>query len=538
MSTDSLNYKGIYDENIMSAEEVKKAASDFPELFEGLDEAKKAFDEGYIYVHDINRRKDSVGSCLFDMGTVLSGGFQIGDRHYDEPGDLKEAFELIGLVTLNASGNIYGGFTIPQIDKLLVRYAEKSFAKYNKNYVSGGMDKKEAEEKAEKDVEEDFRNGFFKLEELLNSGEGSGEKHPLFTISFGIGTHRYSVAASKAAMKVRLEGHGEGDEKKPYVYPKLVFLYDRDLHGKKGRLYELFRTAVEWSAKAGYSEYLSLSGEKGMVSEVYKEYGKALSPMGCMLFLTKWYERGGEAPVDDDDEPVFSGRFSIGTVTLNLPMIFALSKTKNTDFFAELDHYLELSRQIHKRTYELLAVQKADIDPLAFMQGGFYGGTLESGECIGPLLKSATALFGFTALNELQQLYNKNSIAEDGKFAFDVLKHINEKAEEFRKEDHIQYSVYGTPCESLCNAQCDTFKEKYGSGEDACAIEHFSNSFHCCESEEIEPVRRQNLEARFWNYSDGGKIQYTQCTTPEDTAALEAMIVHAMELGLYEGINI
>jgi ribonucleoside-triphosphate reductase len=339
-------------------------------------------------------------------------------------------------------------------------------------------------------------------------------------------------------MKVRLEGHGEGDEKKPYVYPKLVFLYDRDLHGKKGRLYELFRTAVEWSAKAGYSEYLSLSGEKGMVSEVYKEYGKALSPMGCMLFLTKWYERGGEAPADDDDEPVFSGRFSIGTVTLNLPMIFALSKTKNTDFFAELDHYLELSRQIHKRTYELLAVQKADIDPLAFMQGGFYGGTLESGECIGPLLKSATALFGFTALNELQQLYNKNSIAEDGKFAFDVLKHINEKAEEFRKEDHIQYSVYGTPCESLCNAQCDTFKEKYGSGEEACAIEHFSNSFHCCESEEIEPVRRQNLEARFWNYSDGGKIQYTQCTTPEDTAALEAMIVHAMELGLYEGINI
>ena len=107
-------------------------------------------------------------------------------------------------------------------------------------------------------------------------------------------------------------------------------------------------------------------------------------------------------------------------------------------------------RKIHIRTYKYLAKRKASTNPLAYCEGGFYGGKLGLYDKIKPLLKAATASFGITALNELQQLYNQKSITEDGQFALDVMKHINDKINQFKKEDHILYAIYGTPAESLC----------------------------------------------------------------------------------------
>ena len=136
--------------------------------------------------------------------------------------------------------------------------------------------------------------------------------------------------------------------------------------------------------------------------------------MGCRGFLSGWYERGGMHPGDDKDEPVFEGRFNIGVVSLHLPMILAKARQENRDFYEVLDYYLEAIRKIHIRTYQYLGEMKASVNPLAYCEGGFYGGHLKYNEKIAPLLKSATASFGITALNELQQLYNGKSIAEDG----------------------------------------------------------------------------------------------------------------------------
>lgn len=343
--------------------------------------------------------------------------------------------------------------------------------------------------------------------------------------------------AVKAALDVRKEGHGRSNHKKPVLFPKLVFLFDKNLHTKGKELYHLFLAAIECSSKVMYPEYLSLTGEKGIVSEVYQKYGKVISPMCCRAFLSKWFEKGGETPLDDNDEPVFVGRFNIGVVSLNLPMILAKSREEKTDFYDELDKYLQLAREIHISTYKFLSKKKAYTNPLAFMQGGLYGGHLKRDDTIEPLLKSATASFGFTALNELQRLFNGKSLVEDGEFALDVIHYINHKTQEFQKEDHIQYSVYGTPAESLCGRQVKQFREKYGIIENVSDREYFSNSFHCHVSEEITPIEKQEYEVRFWDYANGGKIQYIRFTNPYNTKALEAIVLHAMELGLYEGIN-
>lgn len=136
--------------------------------------------------------------------------------------------------------------------------------------------------------------------------------------------------------------------------------------------------------------------------------------MGCRAFLSPWYERGGMEPADENDVPVFVGRFNIGAVSLHLPMILAKARAENTDFYEVLDFYLEMIRGLHKRTYDYLGEMRASTNPLAYCEGGFYGGHLKPSDKIRPLLRPMTASFGITALNELQELYNGKSIAEDG----------------------------------------------------------------------------------------------------------------------------
>ena len=171
-------------------------------------------------------------------------------------------------------------------------------------------------------------------------------------------------------------------------------------------------------------------------------------------------------------------------------MIYAKAQQEGKPFFEVLDYYLNLIRKLHQRTYDYLGEMKASTNPLAYCEGGFYGGNLGLYDKIKPLLKSATASFGITALNELQQLHNKKSLAEDGAFAVETLEYINKRVEEFKNEDGHLYAIYGTPAENLCGVQVQQFRKKYGIIENVSDREYVSNSFHCHVTEEITPIRK------------------------------------------------
>jgi ribonucleoside-triphosphate reductase len=286
-----------------------------------------------------------------------------------------------------------------------------------------------------------------------------------------------------------------------------------------------------------YPDWLSLTGE-GYVASMYKQYGKIVSPMGCRAFLSPWYERGGMKPADENDIPIFVGRFNIGAISLHLPMILAKARHESKDFYEVLDYYLNLIRKLHIRTYDYLGEMRASTNPLAYCEGGFYGGHLGIHDKIKPLLKTATASFGITALNELQQLYNKKSLVEDGAFALEVLEYINKKIAEFKEEDQILYAIYGTPAESLTGLQVQQFRAKYGIIENVSDHAYVSNSFHCHVAEEITPIEKQNLEHRFWNLCNGGKIQYVKYPIDYNIDALKTLVRRAMDMGFYEGVNL
>lgn len=500
-------------------------------------EELQACRDGYIYIHDMSARRDTMNCCLFDVQNVLKGGFEMGNLWYNEPKTLDVAFDVIGDIVLSAASQQYGGFTVPSADLILEPYAEKSYKFYIDKYTKLGLSEEKAEKTALADIERDFEQGFQGWEYKFNSVSSSRGDYPFITVTIGTGTGRFAKMASITMLNVRKNGQGKKGHKKPVLFPKIVFLYDDKLHGEGKPLEDVFEAGIDCSSKTMYPDWLSLTGE-GYVPSMYKQYGKIISPMGCRAFLSPWYEKGGLKPDGDNDSPVFVGRFNIGVVSLHLPMILAKAQQENKPFFDVLDYYLNLIRQLHLRTYDYLGEMRASTNPLAYCEGGFYGGHLGIHDKIKPLLRTATASFGITALNELQQLYNKQSLVEDGDFALRTLEHINEKVNQFKEEDGKLYAIYGTPAESLCGLQVEQFRKKYGVIENVSDREYVSNSFHCHVAEDITPIQKQNLEKRFWELSNGGKIQYVKYPISYNRDAIKTLVRRAMDMGFYEGVNL
>ena len=514
----------------------------------------QACKDGYIYIHDQSARLDTMNCCLFDVASVLSGGFEMGNVWYNEPKTLDTAFDVMGDIILSTAAQQYGGFTVPEVDKILAPYAEKSYQKYYKEFfevfdsdidgvyvdalsTSEHLIEEKACEYATNKVKRDFEQGWQGIEYKLNTVGSSRGDYPFVTMTFGLSTTKFGKMASITFLNVHKEGQGKAGNKKPVLFPKLVFLYDENLHGPGKVNEDVFNAGIECSMKTMYPDWLSLTGE-GYVPSMYKKYGTVVSPMGCRAFLSPWYEKGGIEPEDENDKAIFEGRFNLGVVSLHLPMILAKAQRESRDFYEVLDYYLEMIRSIHKRTYDYIGEMKASTNPLAYCEGGFLNGYLKPDEKIRSILKPMTLSFGITALNELQELYNKKSLVEDGKFAVDVMKYINKKITQFKHEDGLLYAIYGTPAESLCGLQVEQFRKMYGIVPGVSDREYVSNSFHCGVWEDITPIQKQDLENRFWDLFNGGKIQYVRYPINYNRDAVITLVRRAMSLGYYEGVNL
>lgn len=519
---------------------------------------KQAMNDGYIYIHDRSARLDTWNCCLMRVGKIMQNGFEMGNVWYNEPTSLDTAFDVMGDIILSTAAQQYGGFTVPEVDKILSPYAEKSYAKYYNEYLTMSSDvfnhctptnfmefdigksEKLAEEYALKKVQRDFEQGWQGIEYKLNTVGSSRGDYPFVTMTIGLATDKFGKMAAVTLLNVHKEGQGKKGFKRPVLFPKIVFLYDKNLHGDGSGNYisaDVFNAGIECSSKTMYPDWLSLTGN-GYVPEMYKKYGRVVSPMGCRAFLSPWYEKGGIHPANENDKPVFEGRCNLGVISLHLPMILAKSRQESKDFYSVLESYLELIRGLHKRTYDYIGELRASVNPIAFCEGGLYGGDLKPEDKIKSILPPMTMSYGITALNELQRLYNGKSIREDGKFALEVMNYIQKYIDKIKEEDQILYAIYGTPAESLCGLQIEQFRKIYGIIENVSDKPYVSNSFHCHVSEQMSPIEKQDKEERFWGYFNGGKIQYCRYNLGYNIEAIKTLVLRAMEKGFYEGVNL
>ena len=328
----------------------------------------QACKDGYIYIHDQSARLDTMNCCLFDVANVLKGGFEMGNVWYNEPKSLDTAFDVMGDIVLSTAAQQYGGFTVPEVDKILAPYAQKSYDHYVQEFLKysdpswEGREEKAVEYAMDK-VRRECDQGWQGIEYKLNTVGSSRGDYPFVTVTLGLGTEMFEKMISISLLEVHKGGQGKKGHKKPVLFPKIVFLYDKAIHGPGGICEDVFEVGVDCSAKTMYPDWLSMSGE-GYISSMYQKYGRVISPMGCRAFLSPWFERGGMEPADDEDKPVFVGRFNIGAVSLHLPMILAKARAENRDFHEVLDFYLEMIGELHKRSYDYIGEMRASTNSL------------------------------------------------------------------------------------------------------------------------------------------------------------------------------
>lgn len=487
---------------------------------------------GDIYIHDLRDMIfGSVNCCLFDIGNVLKGGFKMSGINYTEPKTVLSALQVIGDITLVATAQQFGGFTLPELDKVLLPYVIKSYDRYLIDYDNNT-------EKAKASTIRELEQGFQALELKLNTVPSSRGDFAFTTITFGQWNineptdNKYWLnMIGSVILKVRQKGY----DGVPVVFPKLVFLYDKNLIDHDDYASELFNEAVKCSSKCMYPDYLSLTGniEQNQVGMEYHLYNKIISPMGCRAYLSHWVD-------PKTNKVVTVGRCNIGAVSLNIPLIIAVAKKEfstnwKESFWNLLSDRLQVIREFLCKRYEIIRHTKASTNPLAFTQGGFYNGYRQPDEEVGDLVDYMTASFGITALNEATVLWCGKSLYEDKSiFANKVIDFILAKLDKYKEQDHHLYALYGTPAESLCGTQATQYREYTGDNQFG---SFFSNSFHCHVSEDITPIEKQDTEAAAFYKVAGGHIQYVRLDNPENLEATKAIIERGMSLGFYQGVN-
>nr|DAJ60241.1 MAG TPA: anaerobic ribonucleoside triphosphate reductase [Caudoviricetes sp.] len=254
-------------------------------------EEVQACEDGAIYVHDQRDRLFGMNCCLADITNIMSGGFEMGNLWYNEPKTLDVAFDVLGDIIMSMASQEYGGYTVPEVDRILEPYCEKSFNLYVKEYkrivsqTKGDNSLLDIAIKAEKyaidKIKHDLRQGFQGLEMKLNSVASSRGDYIFTTFSFGLNESEFGQMISEAILEVRKTGQGKEGYKKPVLFPKLTFLYTDKLHGVGKPLEHLFNKAIECSAKAMYPDYISLdNAERNHLADLYHNWGGVTSAMG------------------------------------------------------------------------------------------------------------------------------------------------------------------------------------------------------------------------------------------------------------------
>lgn len=254
------------------------------------DQERKAMDEGFFYIHDRGARWDATNCELCNYGEIMKGGFVLSGIEYSEPKSVTAAIAVLSDIMSTISANTYGGNTCPEIDTLLAPYCEKSYQFYLNQYkeIREGLniDEKKADEYAVSRVKRELEQGLQSIELNFNSVSSARGDFPFTTFTFGHDRTRWGSLVSSVILSVRKGGQGKVGHKIPVVFPKLVFLYDEELHGARKELEWLFREAVECTRVAQYPDYLSLTpsnpelGVTNYVGDVYHKWGKIVSPMG------------------------------------------------------------------------------------------------------------------------------------------------------------------------------------------------------------------------------------------------------------------
>lgn len=468
--------------------------------------------EGFGHIHDLDYLVSPLTNCcLVNYRDMLENGFKIGNAKIEKPKSIGVATTVLTQIIQAVASSQYGGQTCAHIDEGLKQYVEMSFMKNVKQFQSH----RNAVGPTNKMVYDAMQTLLYQVNTLMSVNGQS----PFITISLGLDTSMFGRMITYNYLKVHKEGLG-ADKVTP-VFPKVVFFLKEGVNMNPGDPnYDLKLLAMECCAERIYPDFISVPLNMKVTGS---SDGKVTS-MGCRSFLSHFATENGEK---------YDGRFNLGVVSLNLPMIAAEAKAGKGFFTELLDKHMEMAYEAHMLRVGRLMDVTASQNPTLFMEGAL--ARLGPDEKISKLFYDgyASISIGFVGLYEAVEILYDEPVRKE--MAMNILKYMKDICAEFKERSGLGFSLYGTPAESLCYRFASKLQEKHPG---LIERDYLTNSFHQPVWLNSDPFSKWDYESGFAEISNGGNIGYVE--TPNlkhNMQALEALINYGYENIHYFGIN-
>lgn len=469
----------------------------------------QAHDDGIIHFHDADYfAQNALHNCdLIDLDDMLQNGTNINGVMIEKPHRFLTAMTIATQLITAVNSSQYGGCTITLTH--LAPFVRSSREFYENKYKKRKLTKAQCEKFVKEDLAKEITDGVQTFQYQINSMTTTNGQAPFLSVCLYLGeTEEYKEELAmiiEEVLKQRMEGMK--NENGVYVtpaFPKLLYVLEEDNINPDSKYYYLTKLAAECTAKRMVPDYIS---EKVMKENKIDKNGngQCYPCMGCRSFLTPY--------VDEAGKPKYYGRFNQGVVTINLVDV-ALSSDKNEeDFWKIMDERLELCHRALQIRHKRLSKVTSDVAPILWQHGAL--ARLKKGESIHDLLHGgySTISLGYAGLYECVKYMTGHSHTDNGKgkeFGLLVMQHLVDKCNEWKNDENIDYSVYGTPIESTTYKFAKCLKDRFGVIKGVTDRNYITNSYHVPVFEEIDAFTKLSLESEFQKLSPGGAISYVE----------------------------
>ena len=491
------------------------------------EEITKAHREGIIHFHDSDYFAQREHNCdLVNLEDMLQNGTVISGTMIEKPHSFYTACNITTQIIAQVASNQYGGqsFTLSHLAPFVDVSRQKITGRVLEENAEAGvvMTDEQVRKVVEKRLEEEVVRGVQTIQYQMITLMTCNGQAPFVTMFMYLdevpaGQTRDDLAmVIEEVLKQRMQG--VKNEKGVWItpaFPKIIYALDEDNIYPESKYYYLTELAAKCTAKRMVPDYISAKKMREYKGDVYP-------CMGCRSFLTPDNEQQPEGLCNDDNKAdagnfakgqhKYYGRFNQGVVTINLVDVACSAHGDMEAFWRIFDERLELCHRALRIRHERLMGTTSDVAPILWQYGAL--ARLKKGEKIDKLLfgNYSTLSLGYAGLYEMcVRMTGKSHTDPEAKpFALKVMQHLNDKCAEWRKEENISYSLYGTPMESTTYKFAKALQKRFGIIEGVTDHNYITNSYHVNVREKIDAFTKLKFEADFQKLSPGGAISYVE----------------------------
>lgn len=480
-------------------------------------EIVEAHKEGLIHFHDSDFFAQKMSNCcLVNLKDMLENGTVITDTMIEKPHSFSTACNIATQIIAQVSSCQYGGQTIslthlaPFVD--VSRKAIYKDVRAELKDAGAALSEDSIQKMVHRRLMKEIRKGVQTIQYQILTIMTTNGQTPFISVAMYLNEAgedeqlRNDLALIiEEVLKQRIQGvkNKQGVWVTP-SFPKLLYFLEPDNVTPDSKYWYLTQLAVRCSIKRMVPDYIS---EKVMLAAKIDKNGNgnAYPPMGCRAFLTPYVD-------PDTNEPKYYGRFNQGVVTINLPYVALLSHGDEETFWKIFEEKLELCHRALRIRHEHLLGTVSDIAPMMWQYGAV--ARLKPGETIDKLLYGgySTLSLGYAGLYEaVMYMTGHSHTEEEGKpFAIKVMQYMNQKTAQWKAEENIDYSLYGTPIESTTYKFAKAIRNKFGIIPDVTDHGYITNSYHVNVREHINAFEKLKFESEFQALSPGGAVSYVE----------------------------